>query len=227
MIILKARQVSKIYRPGSAAEIPALQDVSLSVPVGSFTVLSGPSGSGKTTLLALLGCMERPTKGQIIFAGQDLQDCSDAEMARVGRRMGFVFQDFALIPGLSARENITIPLIPRGVARHERYTLGRRLLSQLGLEDKAAIKPGELSGGEQQRVALARALAGNPEVILADEPTSNLDEEAGKNVVEILLQAHSQGLTIVASSHDPRLASLASHHCILKKGRIVEIRAAG
>src|SRR5262249_17184969 len=130
--------------------------------------------------------------------------------------------DFGLIPGLTAWENVTFPLIPRGVARQERYKLARTLLTQLGLEDKAKIKPLELSGGEQQRVAFARALARNPEVILPDEPTSNLDEESGNTVIALLKQAHLQGLTVIASSHDPRLACLASHQCMLKKGRIVD-----
>ncbi|MFL5244977.1 MAG: ABC transporter ATP-binding protein [Gemmataceae bacterium] len=222
MTILEARHITKTYRRGSAAEIQAIHDVSLTVPAGSFTTLTGPSGSGKSTLLALLGCMERPTEGQIFFAGECMQECSDAEMARMRRRIGFVFQDFALIPRLTAWENVAVPLIPRGVARRDRYKLARLVLSQLRLEDKAAIKARELSGGEQQRVAFARSLVTKPEIVLADEPTSNLDEESAKIVVLLLEQARANGITFVVSSHDPSLANLATHKCTLNKGRVVE-----
>src|SRR6266850_4609797 len=167
MTILEVRELCKFYRAGSAAEVRAVQDVSLEVPSGSFTLLMGPSGSGKTTLLALLGGLERPTRGQVLFASRDLGGCSGVELARQRRRMGFVFQDFALIPGLPVWENITYPLIPRGLASAERYRRAQELLSQFGLLDKLAARPRDLSGGEQQRVAIARALAGRPEVVLA------------------------------------------------------------
>jgi putative ABC transport system ATP-binding protein len=220
MLILEARQLCKFYRPGQAAEVRALQDVSLGIRAGSCTLLTGPSGSGKTTLLALLGALERPTAGQVLFAGRDLSRYSDVGLARLRRRMGFIFQDFALIPGLPVWENVTYALIPRGASRTERYRLAGELLSNLGLADKLAARPDELSGGEQQRVAVARALAGQPELVLADEPTSNLDEDAGRAVIELLCRAHAQGKTVIASSHDPRLTALATCVCELEKGRL-------
>jgi putative ABC transport system ATP-binding protein len=220
MPILEARQLCKFYRAGRPGEVRALQDVSLEVPPGSFTLLTGPSGSGKTTLLALLGGLERPSRGQALFAGRDLGACSDVELARLRRRMGFVFQDFALIPGLPVWENLTYPLIPRGASRAERARLARDLLARFGLADKLAARPRELSGGEQQRVAVARALAGRPEVLLADEPTSNLDEESGRAVIDLLRQAHGEGKTVVVSSHDPRLAAVATRACELDAGRL-------
>jgi putative ABC transport system ATP-binding protein len=222
--MLEVRQLCKFHRAGSAAEVRALQDVSLAVPARSFTLLTGPSGSGKTTLLAVLGTLERPTRGQVLFDGRDLDGCSDVELTRLRRRIGFVFQDFALIPGLPVWENITYPLIPRGVPRGERYRLAGALLERFGLADKIAARPGEMSGGEQQRVALARALAGRPEVVLADEPTSNLDEEAGRAVIALLRQAHAEGTTVVASSHDPRLEAVATRVCELEGGRLKTVK---
>jgi putative ABC transport system ATP-binding protein len=224
MAILEARQLGKFYRAGTPAEVRAVHDVSLEVPAGSFTLLTGPSGSGKTTLLALLGGLERPTRGQVLFAGRDLAACSDAELARLRRRLGFVFQDFGLIRGLPAWENLTYPLIPRGTPRAERFRLARDLLAQFGLADKLAARPGELSGGEQQRLAVARALAGRPEVVLADEPTSNLDEESGRAVIALLCQAHGEGRTVVVSSHDPRLSAVATRVCELEAGRVKAVR---
>jgi putative ABC transport system ATP-binding protein len=197
-----------------------LQDISLTVARGSFTLLSGPSGSGKSTLLAILGSLERPTSGQLFFDGRDLSGSSDVELGRCRRRMGFVFQDFALIPGLPVWENITYPLIPRGVSRSERHRLAHELLTRFGLSEKMPSRPRELSGGEQQRVAIARALAAKPELLLADEPTSNLDDTAAAAVIDLLKQAHVEGKTVVASSHDPRLAALSTHVFTLAGGRL-------
>src|SRR5262245_23899353 len=168
MLIVETKNLCKTYRASSSAEVRAVADVTLSVESGSFTLLTGPSGSGKTTLLTLLGCLERPTSGQISFAGRDITHASEAELSRLRRRVGFVFQDFALIPGLPVWENATYHLIPRGVQRRERQRLAAELLGRLGLSERLLSLPRELSGGEQQRVGLARALAGNPEVLLAD-----------------------------------------------------------
>jgi ABC-type lipoprotein export system ATPase subunit len=158
MATLEGRQRYKVYRAASAAEVSALCEVSLGLPARSFTLLTGPSGSGKTTLLALLGALERPTSGQVLHDGRDLAGCSDVELARQRRRLGFVFQDFALIPELTVGDNITYPLIPRSVNRAQR--LARDLLEGLGLAGRLRALPRELSGREQQRVAVARALAG-------------------------------------------------------------------
>jgi putative ABC transport system ATP-binding protein len=221
MAMLEARHLSKFYRTGLRGEVRALEDVSLCVSEGAFALLRGASGSGKTTLLALLGGLERPTRGEVHFAGRDLGRCSGVELARLRRRIGFIFQDFALIPGLPIWENVSYPLIPRGVSRSERYRLAEDMLLQVGLADKLKARPRELSGGEQQRAAIARALAGRPEVVLADEPTSNLDEEAGQTVVALLRQAHTEGRTIVLSSHDPRLMAPATQVFALQAGRLL------
>jgi putative ABC transport system ATP-binding protein len=220
MVVLEAQQVCRYFRPGSAGFVRALEEVSLSIPQGSFTVLTGPSGSGKTTLLALLGALDRPTKGEILFQGKDLSRCSDVELTRVRRRMGFVFQDFSLIAGLSVWENITYPLIPRGLRRTARYDLARALLDRLGIADKLSMRPSELSGGEQQRVAVARALASQPEVLLADEPTCHLDPVAGQGLLALFRGLHEEGKTIVLSSHDPSLVALATTVFELEAGRL-------
>jgi putative ABC transport system ATP-binding protein len=218
--LFDTRGLCKCFRQGAGREVRALQDVSLTVAARSFTALTGPSGCGKTTLLAVLGALERPTSGQVLFRGRDLGTCSDAELARARRRMGFVFQDFSLIPGLSVWENVTYPLIPRGVRRAQRHARARGLLNRLGLGDRLLARPGDLSGGEQQRVALARALAGEPEVLLADEPTSNLDPEAGQTVLAILQEVHATGRTVVLASHDALAVGLATCTYELDKGRI-------
>jgi putative ABC transport system ATP-binding protein len=220
LTILEARNLSRSYRRGPA-EVRALADVSLAIPAGSFAALTGPSGSGKTTLLALLGALDRATGGAVLFAGWDLSAHSDVGLARVRRRVGFVAQDFALIPGLTAWENVAYPLIPRGVRRTERRRLAADLLARLGLADRLMTRPRELSGGEQQRVAVARALAGHPEVLLADEPTSNLDERSAEAVIDLFRELHGEGRTIVVASHDPRLTTLATTAWALAAGQLV------
>ncbi len=220
-VLLETRNVTKIYRPGTRMEVRALDDVSLSVASRSSVAFTGPSGSGKTTLLALLGAMERPSHGQIFFQGRDLRSDSDAELTRIRRKMGFVFQDFALIPSLAVWENITYPLIPRGMSGGERRKLAQSLLDELGLPEKIDKRPHELSGGEQQRVSIARALAGRPEVILADEPTSNLDDAAAVELIAVLKKTHTAGTTLILSSHDPRVLAIAETVYRLKSGRLV------
>jgi putative ABC transport system ATP-binding protein len=209
MPLFELHNVCKFFRARSKREIRALDNISLSVPQGAFAIVRGPSGSGKTTLLALLGGMQRATKGKVFFDGQDLTQSSDTELARVRRRMGFIFQHFALIPSLSIWENITYPLIPRGVGRGKRYAIAQNLLGRLGL-DRVQELPGQLSGGEQQRVAIARALVGEPQVLLADEPTSNLDADAGEILKSILEEFRCAGKTVIVSTQDPVLLPLAT-----------------
>jgi putative ABC transport system ATP-binding protein len=216
---LEARALCKYYRAGSRDEVRALDEVSLAIERGSLAVVSGPSGSGKTTLLALLGALERPTRGQVVFDGKELGDCSDVELARVRRRAGFVFQDFSLVPNLTAAENIVYPLIPRGVPRAERYRRARQWLARLGMEGKLAARARELSGGEQQRVAIARALAGQPDVLFADEPTSSLDAATSGELLAIFQEMHAAGKTVVLSSHDPRVIALATRRYELEGGK--------
>lgn len=223
MPIVEASELYKIYRPGSAAEVRAVNGVTIAIPEGSFAFLTGPSGSGKTTLLSLIGGLERATGGTVVFAGRDLNACSDAELTRLRRRIGFVFQDFALIPRLPVWENMTYPLVPRGVPRAERYGLATEWLGKFGLGDRLAACPSELSGGEMQRVSIARAFAGQPDLILADEPTSNLDEESAGIVIEMLNQFHAGCKTVIVSSHDPRIESLADVRVRLSKGKLTSV----
>ena len=217
---LEARNVGKFYRVGSGAEVRALEGVSLSIPRGEFAVIVGPSGSGKTTFLALLGALDRPSQGQVVFDGHDLGLASDAALARLRRRASFIFQDFALIPSLPVWENVTYPLIPRGVSRTARLEAARRLLDHLGIPDKLTARPRELSGGEQQRVAVARALIGEPDILFADEPTSNLDPAAAQSLLAILRAFHAGGKTVVVSTHDPHVIALATQAHELRNGRL-------
>jgi putative ABC transport system ATP-binding protein len=220
MSFLATEQVCKYFHKGTTHEVRALDDVSLSVTKGSFVALTGPSGAGKSTLLALLGSLDRPTRGRILWDGADVSLCSDVELARVRRRVGFIFQSFALIPNLPVWENITYPLIPRGQTRAERYARARDLLSRFGLEGRLGARAQELSGGEQQRVAIARALAGLPELLLADEPTSNLDQETRQILLDMLKEMHAGGCTIVVSTHDSRILTLVTIAHDLRAGRL-------
>ena len=222
--LFRTESLCKFYRAGGRGEVRALDGVSLEIARGSLTVVTGPSGSGKTTLLALLGALERATRGRVLFDGGDLGECSDVALARVRRRMGFIFQDFSLIPKLTAGENITYPLIPRGVPRAERASRARELLARFGMADKLAVRAGDLSGGEQQRVAAARALAGRPEVVLADEPTSNLDPGAAVALLAALREMHAEGKTVVLSSHDPAVLPLATYVLELEAGQLKSAR---
>jgi len=220
MPLYQTHHLCKHFRPGTDSIVRALDDISLQIDVGSFVLLRGSSGSGKTTLLALLGALERPTQGQVLFDGRNFGELSGVALARVRRRFGFVFQNFSLISGLPVWENITYPLIPRGLSSGRRFEIARRLLEQVGLLDRIIARPRELSGGEQQRVAFARALAGEPEVLLADEPTSNLDPDSAKDLIELLRKSHAQGMTVILASHDPQAAPCATQVFELESGRL-------
>ena len=220
MCIFKAQHLCKYFREGTGAEVRALDDVSIRISKGSFVALAGPSGSGKTTLLALLGTLERPSRGQVIFDGQASSEFSDVELARVRRRMGFVFQNFSLINKLSVLENIAYPLVPDGVPETKRREIAQDLCSRFGIEDKLDERAENLSSGEQQRVALARALARNPDVLLADEPTSNLDQQAGRELSALLQRIHAEGKTVLVASHDPEILSTAQTVYELEDGMI-------
>lgn len=208
------------HRAGSAKVI--LESVSLAIPAGGFVALTGPSGAGKTTLLSLLGALEVPSAGQVLFDGRDAARFTDAERARLRRRIGFVFQDSRLIPALPVWENVTCGLIPRGITRSERYERARELLDSLEMQDFLDRLPHELSGGEQQRVALARALAADAEVLLLDEPTASLDREGAERVTAVLQTVHEQGKTVVIASHDPVLLRLAKDVWALAGGRLLD-----
>ena len=171
-------------------------------------------------MLALLGALARPTSGQVIFDGVDLGHCSDTKLTRIRRRIGFVFQQFSLIAGLPVWENITYPLIPLGVGRTERRGRAAELVAELGLKEQSHARPEELSGGEQQRVAIARALVNRPQLLLADEPTSNLDQAAGQSLLSKFKDIHRRGTCVVVSSHDPRMIPLATREFVMEAGRL-------
>ena len=221
---LATTSVERRYRTGSAHEIVAVDRVTLEIEPGSFVALTGPSGSGKSTLLALLGALDRPTGGGVRVGDRDLAGCSDVELARVRRRMGFVFQSESLIPRLAAWENVSYPLVARGVGLSRRRELAESLLDRLGLVSRAAAYPEELSGGEQQRVAVARALVGSPEVVFADEPTSQLDTESADRTGKLLREIHSEGTTVVVATHDQALVEWATRVIALEDGRVVDDR---
>jgi putative ABC transport system ATP-binding protein len=172
-------------------------------------------------LIALLGALERPTRGHVLLECRDLGVCSDVELARIRRRIGFVFQDFSLISGFSVLDNIAYPLIPRGIPHVERLQRARNLLARFGMEEKLDVRASELSGGEQQRVAIARALAGQPDVLFADEPTSNLDRDISRLFIDVLKEIHAAGKTIVLTSHDPEVIAMATQVIELKGGKLV------
>jgi putative ABC transport system ATP-binding protein len=221
MTILETRELSKAYRMG-ATTVDALTSVSLAVQPGEFVAVMGPSGSGKSTLLYLLGGLDRPSAGEVILDGQRLSDLSDRQATLIRRRrVGFVFQFFNLLPTLSAEENLALPLLIDSRPLHQYQDRIDELLALVGLAERRAHKPDQLSGGEQQRVAIARAMVTQPAILLADEPTGNLDTRAGDDALQLLRRAcDHQGQTIVMVTHDPRAASYADRILFLRDGRI-------
>ena len=218
--LFETQAAGRVYRSGGGASIEALHDVSLTIPRGAFVVLRGASGSGKTTLLGLLAALDYATTGSVRFKGQDLQRASEAERSRIRRRMGIVFQQPRMLRGLPLWENVTYPLIPQGVSEPERAEIAAELLESVGIVGRDGARPEELSGGELQRVGIARALAVEPEAILADEPTSDLDPESAQAVTALLQGVHAAGQTVIAASHDPLLQELATHTFRLRGGRL-------
>ncbi len=222
--VVVLEQVTKRYQQ-ARVEVHALRGVDLAVEPGEMLAITGPSGSGKSTLLHVVGALDLPTSGTIRVLGQDLRAMSDDALARFRRRhLGFVFQFFNLLPTLSATENAALPLLLDGVPRHDALARGRALLEKVGLGDRVDHRPDELSGGQQQRVALARALASEPRLLLADEPTGNLDSEAGAKVLDLLAEARRErGLTIVLVTHDPGVAARADRVVRLHDGLVEQI----
>ena len=218
---VQMRQVRKHYRLDQVT-VPALLDVELAVRPACFTVLSGPSGSGKTTLLNLIGGVDQPDSGEILVAGQDIARLGDDALSDFrARHIGFIFQNFNLLPVLSAYENVEYPLLLAKVPAAERKARALAMLDAVGLADKAGNRPGQLSGGQRQRVAIARALAHRPSLVLADEPTANLDSQTGAGILALLrgLQQQYQ-LTVVFSSHDPQVIAAADDHYQVRDGRV-------
>jgi putative ABC transport system ATP-binding protein len=225
MALFETRGLGRCFRSNTKFEIRAVNGLSLTIAKGAFALVTGPSGSGKSTLLCLLAGLDRPTEGQLIFDGRDIGSFSDVELARYRRRTGFIFQNFSLIPDLTVLENVVYPLIPRGIRRRERNERAREALARLGLCAKESVFPSELSGGEQQRVAVARALGGHPEILIADEPTSNLDSTS--NVKAILQELHVEGRTVIVASHSAEFAPLATTVYRLEAGKLVTDVPAG
>jgi putative ABC transport system ATP-binding protein len=213
-------RVSRVYRMGPV-DVPALDDVSMHIQPGEFVAVVGPSGSGKSTMMNILGCLDRPTHGAYRLDGTPVADLDDDALARLrSRSIGFVFQSYNLLPRTSALENVATPLLYQGVGRGERLRRARAALERLGLGDRVDHEPTELSGGQQQRVAVARALVTEPALILADEPTGNLDSHAGADVTGLLRELHDAGRTVVLITHDLDVAATADRQIHLLDGRI-------
>ncbi|HCH53018.1 ABC transporter ATP-binding protein [Aeromonas rivipollensis] len=219
--LIRLDAVSRRFTLGGT-EVAALEHVSLRVAEGEYLAVMGPSGSGKSTLLNVLGLLDRPDEGQYWLGGQDIATLSEPALAQLrGHRIGFVFQSFHLIPRLTARENVELPLMLCGVLPAERHRRSQRLLEDLGLDNRADHRPAELSGGQRQRVAIARAMAMAPRLILADEPTGNLDSRSGEEVITLLEGLNrEQGITLMVVTHDPRLGERAGRRISMDDGRI-------
>ena len=219
--LVEIRDMCKIYNPGEN-EVRALDHVSLQINRNEFVAIIGQSGSGKSTLMNMLGCLDIPTSGTYILNGQDVSNLSDNELSDIrNKEIGFIFQGFNLIAGLTALENVELPLIYRGVGRKERLELSKIALEKVGLKSRMDHKPSEMSGGQQQRVAIARAIAQAPPVILADEPTGNLDSGSTKEIMEILRGLHQEGRTVILITHDNEIAARAKRIIRIMDGRIV------
>ncbi len=220
--LVEIEDVCKIYNPGEN-EVRALDHVSVRIDEGEFVAIIGQSGSGKSTLMNMLGCLDVPTSGCYRLHGQDVSHLSDDELSDIrNREIGFIFQGFNLIPNLTALENVELPLIYRGVGKSERTRLSERALEKVGLAHRMRHKPTEMSGGQQQRVAIARAIAQAPPVILADEPTGNLDSGSTGEILEILKGLHREGRTVILITHDNEVAAQAARIIRIRDGRIEE-----
>jgi putative ABC transport system ATP-binding protein len=226
MEVTKIENVTRVFKVGEV-ETRALRGVNLSIENGEFTALVGPSGSGKTTLLQLIGCLDQPTSGKVFVNGKDVSHLNRDQRADMRRgTIGFIFQFFALIPTLTAYENVEMPLLLIGDGAAERRERVMQLLDSVGLADRAHHRPDQLSGGEQQRVAVARALASRPALILADEPTANLDTTNGEQVMEIMTKLNKEtGVTYIFATHDPRVIKFARRVVTLRDGVVIENHA--
>ena len=218
--LVEIKDVCKIYNPGEN-EVRALDHVSLTIDEQEFVAIIGHSGSGKSTLMNMLGCLDVPTSGEYWLHGQDVSALSDDELSDIrNREIGFIFQGFNLIPNLTALENVELPLIYRGVAKSVREELSVEALKKVGLEHRMDHKPSEMSGGQQQRVAIARAIAQAPPVILADEPTGNLDSNSTKEIMDILKGLHKEGRTVILITHDNEIAAQAKRVIKIRDGKV-------
>jgi len=217
--IIRLDNVWKIYKMGDV-EVPALRGMTLDIYPHEFVTIMGPSGSGKSTAMNMVGCLDVPTKGHIYLDGKDISKMNESDLAQIrGRKIGFIFQSFNPVQNLSALENVMLPMTFQGIPRVKREETAKKLLKLVGLENRMNHKPTELSGGQQQRVAIARSLSNNPDVILADEPTGNLDSKTGVEVMEMLKKLHKEeGKTIIVVTHDKNIGSNADRIAYLKDG---------
>jgi putative ABC transport system ATP-binding protein len=220
--VIELERVTKVYRTGPIS-VAALRGVSLSIRTGEYVAVIGPSGSGKSTLMHILGCLDTPTSGAYRLAGEDVSDMSETELAEVrNRRIGFVFQQFNLLASMTAWQNVELPLVYAGVPRAERKERAMDALGRVGLAGRVHHRPGELSGGQQQRVAVARALVTEPDLILADEPTGNLDSVSAADVLRLMGELHESGRTLVLITHDAEVASASERIIGIRDGLLRE-----
>ena len=218
--MIELREVSRVFTVGGQ-EVRAMDQVSLLIEPGEYLSIMGPSGSGKSTLLNILGLLDTPNSGTYLLEGEDVTSLGDTQLANIrSRKIGFIFQFFHLIPRLTAQQNIELPLLLAGVTRRERAERSERLITAFGLEGRQYHRPDELSGGQRQRVAIARAVINEPAVLLADEPTGNLDRTAGGEIVELMEELNGKGLTLVVVTHDPEIGERAGRRIRVVDGRI-------
>ncbi|MCP6717923.1 MAG: ABC transporter ATP-binding protein [Patescibacteria group bacterium] len=220
--MIELNNVWKIYQLGKV-ELTALKGVSLDVTRGDFVSIMGPSGSGKSTLLNMIGCLDIPTKGKVVLNGKDISKLTDDQLSQLrGETIGFVFQTFNLMPHLTALENVMLPMVFQGKLLKQRKTRAKQLLTSVGLEKRINHHPAELSGGERQRVAIARAFANDPEIVIADEPTGNLDSVTGKKIMQLLKRFHKEEKkTIIVVTHDPNIADYSENIVNIKDGELI------
>ncbi|MBE6907554.1 ABC transporter ATP-binding protein [Marasmitruncus massiliensis] len=222
MPLVELRNLTKIYNSGEN-EVRALSNVSLSISEGEFVAIIGQSGSGKSTLMNMLGCLDMPDSGEYLLEGENVATIPEETLAHIrNRRIGFIFQGFNLISSLNALENVELPLMYRGIRAKERFELAFSALSRVGIANRVRHRPSELSGGQQQRVAIARAIAAKPPILLADEPTGNLDSASGSEVMSILRDLHEEGKTIILITHDGTIASMANRIIRIVDGCVVD-----
>jgi putative ABC transport system ATP-binding protein len=225
--VIELAGVEKVYETGKVA-VHALRGIDLRIERGEFVSIMGPSGSGKTTLLEIIGCLSNPTSGSYRLGGRSVEEIDPDGLARLrGEEIGFVFQSFNLLPRLSVLENVELPLSYRGVGRRERRRRARESLERVGLVHRARHGPNEISGGERQRVAFARALVNRPTLVLADEPTGNLDTKTGREILSLLESAHVEGNTVVIVTHDPAIGEMARRRLTIRDGQIAGDRDRG
>ncbi|PLX32049.1 MAG: macrolide ABC transporter ATP-binding protein [Clostridiales bacterium] len=222
--MIRIENLSKVYSMGDI-EVNALMDINLRIEKGEFVSVMGPSGSGKSTLMNILGCLDKPTRGKFFLDGEDVSGLDDDALAGIrNKKIGFVFQSFNLLPRMTALHNVELPMIYSGTRREKRIQMAMKALEKVNLSDRVMHQPNELSGGQRQRVAIARTLVNNPSIILADEPTGNLDSKSGEEIMEIFKLLNQEGVTILLVTHEKNIAEYSKRIVTFRDGRIIEDR---